>query len=586
MKRIALILTLIVPLMMVPSCIGGDLDPDGTEKIDQGGENGSGEEGGGSPEQGESGSGEQGSGQEGGGSEQGGGQEGGSGEEGTGSGDEGGSGSGQQGGGSQTLELITVYSESFDGGATGSVSSVSGWQKTSGNGAASVAYTGTEATVRNDNYGSTGRNNTYDGASGGGYIRLAHWSSTNTYGVLTVSGISACSRTDFKFEMGVTQGKNVMKIEVSADGVSWKELDYAFNGTYDYWEKTSGSFTLPSGTASFSLRLTLLGSYSDYRYGANVDDILITSGDDTSGGSGQGGSGQGGGQSGTINKYVENPAPSSNSDWYSSTLYSTTVNSGKKVRNYSFCYDTRRHNPIWVAFPMHAIYAEGRGGRTTPDPWQKYPDLPVEKQSIIWNIENSGYQYWSYSATQSQGKSWTKGHLCMSASRGGADTELNIQTFYPVNIAPQINSKTAPMFATLWSKTENYHYYGASEICSDTLYVVCGCHYGDETWIEYDACDWNTHSQWSKQCVFPSHQYKILLRTRNGNSGKRVQDCAASELKAIGFWFDSIICDDASEDLKDYAVSIAEIERRTGLTFFPAVTSAVKSQCTPSDWGR
>ena len=173
----------------------------------------------------------------------------------------------------------------------------------------------------------------------------------------------------------------------------------------------------------------------------------------------------------------------------------------------------------------------------------------------------------------------------MSASRGGADSEMNIQTFYPVNIAPQVSSSRAPRFADLWSKTETYHYHRGTEICSDTLYVVCGCYYGDPTWIEYDACNYNEKSQWSKQVEMPTNQYKILLRTRKGNSGKRVQDCKASELKAIGFWFDSIIPDSASAELRDYAVSIAEIERRTGLSFFPSVSPGIKDQCVPSDWG-
>ena len=285
-----------------------------------------------------------------------------------------------------------------------------------------------------------------------------------------------------------------------------------------------------------------------------------------------------------INRYAELPADEVNSDYYYNTLYTHTVTSNQAVRNYSFCYDTRRHNPIWVAFPMHAIYAEGSGRSTDgngKDPWMQYPDLPVSQQSIIWDISGDGYMYWSRT-TLADG-SWTKGHLCMSSSRAGANKEINLQTFYPVNIAPQSN-KYAGIFSDLWSATENLHWQHGSQICSDTLYVVAGCHYANDNNIEYDACNWNTHSVNSKACVIPTHQYKLLLRTRSGNTGKPVQNCTASELKAIGFWFDAVIPSGSSSNLADYAMSVADIEAITGHTFFPGIPDSVKQQCTPSDW--
>ena len=83
----------------------------------------------------------------------------------------------------------------------------------------------------------------------------------------------------------------------------------------------------------------------------------------------------------------------------------------------------------------------------------------------------------------------------------------------------------------------------------------------------------------------PTHQYKLFLRTRSGNLGKPVQKCQASELKTIGFWFKEKITDGNSDNLADYAMSVAEIESLTGITFFPDIPTAVKEQCSPSDWG-
>ena len=114
---------------------------------------------------------------------------------------------------------------------------------------------------------------------------------------------------------------------------------------------------------------------------------------------------------------------------------------------------------------------------------------------------------------------------------------------------------------------------------------MAGCYYADDTWIEYDSCNWNDRNSYSKPCVMPSHQFKVFLRTRNGNTGKAVQNCQASELKAIGFWLDSIIPDSASENIADYAVSVEEIEKKTGYTLFPGIPAEVKKQCNASDWG-
>ena len=281
--------------------------------------------------------------------------------------------------------------------------------------------------------------------------------------------------------------------------------------------------------------------------------------------------------------YAELPTfDKTNADYYYNTLYANTVKSGRRVRNYSFCYDTRRHNPVWVAFPMHNIYAEGSGRSTDEegkDPWMRYPDLPLDKQSIIWDIAGDGFMYWSASSSIITGGSWTKGHLCMSSSRAGAGSELNLQTFYPVNIAPQSNSYAgAGIFGSLWGKTEDFHWQRGSQICYDTLYVVAGCHYANDNNIEYDACNWNTRSQHSKACVVPTHQYKLFLRTRSGYTGKDVRKCSESELKTIGFWFDSVLPVGSSSDLADYAVSVSEIEKKTGIVFFPGIPASVKDQ--------
>lgn len=57
------------------------------------------------------------------------------------------------------------------------------------------------------------------------------------------------------------------------------------------------------------------------------------------------------------------------------THWTRSVNSNKVVRNYSYCYDTCRRNPIWAAYPLHPVYREGGYGRPSPDPWSPDPAL-------------------------------------------------------------------------------------------------------------------------------------------------------------------------------------------------------------------
>ena len=143
------------------------------------------------------------------------------------------------------------------------------------------------------------------------------------------------------------------------------------------------------------------------------------------------------------------------------THWSKSVESKKTLRNYSYCYDTRRHNPVWVAYPLHPVYREGGTGRTDPDPWAPDPALDERYQSKIYKHDGEGdgiydgYQFWGNTLLKSLGKGgyWSKGHLCMSSERGGKDAELNIQTFHPTNIAPQ-SSAAASDFATVWSYVE------------------------------------------------------------------------------------------------------------------------------------
>ena len=299
------------------------------------------------------------------------------------------------------------------------------------------------------------------------------------------------------------------------------------------------------------------------------------------------------------------------------THWSKTVKTARTVRNYSYCYDTRRHNPIWVAYPLADCYGEGGYGRTNPDPWAPDPRLDASYQSKIYKSDGATgtdpYQYWSNNTirtTLGLSGSWTKGHLCMSSERGGKDSEINRQTFYPTNIAPQPNA-AASTFGTVWGCIESV-ISGSNNVknditaddgstnrnrVADTLFVVAGCYYEHDNWKDFDSSDYSqpTPDPNQKQCIMPTHQWKMMLRTKAGNTKKRIADCTADELQAVAFWIETFIDSDlvnaetgagTKAQLRAIAVPVSFIEEKMGMTFFPGVPDAVKSRTpVPEEWG-
>lgn len=309
-------------------------------------------------------------------------------------------------------------------------------------------------------------------------------------------------------------------------------------------------------------------------------------------------------------QYFECPLTVGPSDDYIyGTLTGKTYSSKKQVRNYSFCYDVRRHNPMWVAYPCHNIYWEGGYTRPNPDPWRPNPDIDEEKQSVIyasdweqwpWTVNNKKpsdiYNYWSM--TTDGGVMVSKGHMMRSAERGAGRTDvlftMNEQSFYPTNINPErdryveVPDGNGKFNLSHWAIVE--YLLPNKWRCSDTLYVVVGCWYDKDQHEAVDASYWGRKSSRSKVCKVSAARYKAVLRTKKGNTGKRISDCTADELMSIAFWypqcFDSQNVKTQIEPLAGMTISVAELENRIGgdFSFFPDVPEKVKESYDVYDW--
>lgn len=250
----------------------------------------------------------------------------------------------------------------------------------------------------------------------------------------------------------------------------------------------------------------------------------------------------------TPKRWPELPADKEGADYIYATHYAKM--DLKTVRNYSLCFDRKLRVAHWVAYPLHAAYI-GSVDRTNA--WAADPKIPQQYQPALWLGSYDG--------------SYDRGHQLPSADRTSV-SEMNKQTFYASNMTPQRSQLNQNMWASLESKVRSY-------VCADTLYVVTGCYFAPGAYA-------STTDKEGVGCPIPTSYFKVLLRTRDGATGKRIADCRASELKAIGFWVDN---ENGQQLGRQLCRSVAEIEKTTGFAFFPEADAAVKTQNNPEQWG-
>lgn len=237
-------------------------------------------------------------------------------------------------------------------------------------------------------------------------------------------------------------------------------------------------------------------------------------------------------------------------------LYVThmTKASGKTMRNYSMCYDPDVKAALWIAYPLHDCYTRKAVDRT--DAWGYDPLIPAKYQVNMEKGMSNGYD---------------RGHQVASADRL-ASYDMNVQTFYYTNMTAQVG---AGMNQDIWNNLENM--IRNEYICRDTLYVVTGCVMTteDDTQVK-----WVDNRNGGKVAV-PKAYFKVLLRTKSGNTGKAVDNSNAT---TIGFWYENRRYSYSTPRVSDVK-SVDEIERLTGFTFFPQISDEVKETKDLARWG-
>lgn len=226
-------------------------------------------------------------------------------------------------------------------------------------------------------------------------------------------------------------------------------------------------------------------------------------------------------------------------------------------RNYSVCYSKDMRGAIWVAYPMHESYTKGTAGGQNQD-WKFDPVIPSFVQP---NLSSS------YKAAGDG--SFSRGHMLASADRQ-SDKPTNRQTFYYTNMSPQIqNGFNGGIWGTIEANCRR-----DKILCSDTLYMVTGVYFENT----------NTHclDNSGKTVTVPTHYYKVLIRSKSGKTGKPLWKLPADEIECAGYWIEHKSYSGASP--AQFIKSVAWIEDKTRLTFFPNVPNAPKETLHESFW--
>lgn len=234
------------------------------------------------------------------------------------------------------------------------------------------------------------------------------------------------------------------------------------------------------------------------------------------------------------------------------------------ARNYTICFDPEVRASLWVAYPLHTSHMTGNGDRNR----SSFGYDPTVESSLQANLSRS-YNGW-----------YDRGHQLPAADRK-CSQEMMDQTFYSTNITPQQGNFNQNKWGALEGRVRGF-------ACADTLYVVTGAYFDGEH--HNSTIDASTKDCSGNVCPTPTHYYKALLRTSKGNTGRCITEATeAVQLRAIVFWLEHANTESITTITSADCISVAELERRTGFTFFPMIDDAieqeVKESAVPSLWG-
>ncbi|MBU2928798.1 DNA/RNA non-specific endonuclease [Winogradskyella psychrotolerans] len=200
-------------------------------------------------------------------------------------------------------------------------------------------------------------------------------------------------------------------------------------------------------------------------------------------------------------------------------------------QNYSLSYSEPHEQAEWVAYELKASHLSSTNHKR---PYFEI-DEAVKTGAAHWrNYKNSGYD---------------RGHLCPAADRRFTQ-EAHDETFLTSNISPQEHKFNAGV----WNRLEQKTRYWAKK--NDGVFVVTG-----------GVLEDNLKSIGDEEVSVPNQFYKVIL------------DHTKGEIKMLAFLMDH---KDSDLPLYQFVVSVDEVERLTGIDFFPELDDALEDKLEAS----
>lgn len=195
--------------------------------------------------------------------------------------------------------------------------------------------------------------------------------------------------------------------------------------------------------------------------------------------------------------------------------------------NFTLSYVEDKEQAEWVAYEL----------KRNTSHYQNFErpffieDVKVSSGSADWrNYKKSGYD---------------KGHLCAAADMKFSKKAFD-ETFLTSNIAPQKHDFNEGIWNTLEQKVR----YWSSKY--DGIYVVTG-----------GVLSGNLKTIGKEKVAVPDCFYKVLL------------DDSRGEYKMIGFLVPAV---DSDQPLYEFVVPVDQIEKMTGIDFFPKLNDAIENK--------
>ena len=206
---------------------------------------------------------------------------------------------------------------------------------------------------------------------------------------------------------------------------------------------------------------------------------------------------------------------------------------------YSVEWDNAKIANRWTCYELHEGNTMSTVGRH--DDFKADPEVAVS--STLDDYSGSGF---------------SRGHLCPSADRL-CTVEQNKQTFFLTNMQPQYQSHNGGLWSRLESQVREYATNDDyTDTHCDTLYVVKAATITDKVTIGEEQVDGVYAEKCNNRLLIPKYFYMALLHYNK----------ELDAYQAIAFWTDHLGTTQSVADLSIYAISIDELEKRTGIDFF------------------